>query len=364
MPFTASVPETTVLKFVSNPINHNPETTTTMPFNMNEWMQAVLTNPDRLAIPVMTHPGVDLIGKTVRDVVTNGRTHFEALRAVNDRYPTAAATTVMDLTVEAEAFGSFVTFSDHEIPSVKGSIVNDLASIEALQIPDLNAKRLPQYLEASRLAASGIDKPVLSGCIGPFSLAGRLFDMTEIMTACYLEPDTVHLLLQKCTDFLLSWCTALKTTGVSGIVMAEPAAGLLDNDFCLEFSSRYIAQVVQAVQDEHFILVLHNCGNTGHCTNAMLQSGAAALHFGNVMDMPLALTQCPASTLVLGNLDPARLFKSATPEDMYSKTLELLNATSEYPNFILSSGCDTPPGTPLENIDAFFQALKDYNKKV
>lgn len=314
-----------------------------------------------MAIPVMTHPGVELISKTVYDVVTNGSIHFEALKAVNDRYPTAAATTVMDLTVEAEAFGAHVTFSEHEIPTVKGSIVHDLASIQELEIPNLTAKRLPQFLEASRLAAAGIDKPVLSGCIGPFSLAGRLFDMTEIMTACYLEPETVHLLLQKCTDFLLKWCIALKATGTSGIVMAEPAAGLLDNDFCLEFSSAYIAQVVAAVQDENFMLVLHNCGNTGHCTDAMLQSGAAALHFGNVIDMPLALTQVPESILALGNLDPARLFKSATADEMYTATSSLLQATSTHSNFILSSGCDTPPGTPLENIDAFFRALDDYN---
>lgn len=331
---------------------------------MNEWTDFVLNNPHRLAIPVMTHPGVDLIGKTVLDVVTNGRTHFEALRAVNQTYPTAAATTVMDLTVEAEAFGAHVTFSDHEIPTVKGSIVHDLASIQALGIPSLETARLPQYLEASRLAAKGIDKPVLSGCIGPFSLAGRLFDMTEIMTACYLEPETVHLLLQKCTDFLLNWCTALKATGTAGLVMAEPAAGLLDNDFCLEFSSKYIAQVVTKLQDEKFKVILHNCGNTGHCTDAMLQSGAAGLHFGNAMDMRLALQQCPAETLVLGNLDPVRVFKSATPEEVYAKTTELLQATNVHPNFILSSGCDTPPGTPLANIDAFFQALTDFNEQV
>ena len=331
--------------------------------NMHEWAQSVRTNPNRLAIPVMTHPGVDLIGKTVHQVVTNGQTHFEALKAVNDRYPTAAATTVMDLTVEAEAFGAQTTFSEHETPTVKGSIVNDLASIEALKIPSLNDKRLPQYLEASRLAAANIHKPVFSGCIGPFSLAGRLFDMTEIMTACYLEPDTVHLLLRKCTDFLLKWCTALKATGTSGIIMAEPAAGLLDNDFCLEFSSKYIAEITAKIQDEHFLLILHNCGNTGHCTNAMLQSGAAGLHFGNVIDMSTALSQIPAETLVLGNLDPVRLFKSASPAEMYAKTIDLLNATAAYPNFILSSGCDTPPGTPLANIDAFFQALDDFNKK-
>ena len=68
-------------------------------------------------------------------------------------------------------------------------------------------------------------------------------------------------------------------------------------------------QVVEAVQDEHFIVILHNCGNAGHCTEAMVQSGAAALHFGNKIDMQDALANCPEDRLVMGNLDPVGLFK-------------------------------------------------------
>lgn len=30
---------------------------------------------------------------------------------------------------------------------------------------------------------------------------------------------------------------------------------------------------------------------------------------------------------------------------------------SVYPNFVISSGCDIPPMTPKENIDAFFEAI-------
>lgn len=41
---------------------------------------------------------------------------------------------------------------------------------------------------------------------------------------------------------------------------------------------------------------------------------------------------------------------------------KLLKETSDYPNFVLSSGCDTPPHTPATNIDAFFEALDEYNK--
>lgn len=49
---------------------------------------------------------------------------------------------------------------------------------------------------------------------------------------------------------------------------------------------------------------------------------------------------------------------------MYETTTRLLQEMKEYPNFVLSSGCDTPPHTPMENIDAFFKALDDFDKTI
>ncbi len=168
---------------------------------------------------------------------------------------------------------------------------------------------------------------------------------------------------------------ALKATGVNGVVMAEPAAGLLSDEDCTQYSSVFIKEIVEKVQDDHFTVILHNCGNTGHCTKAMVATGAAAYHFGNKIDMVEALKEVPADALAMGNLDPVSLFKAATPEVMKKATLDLLEATKSYPNFVLSSGCatksypnfvlssgcDTPPHTPAENIDAFFAALNEFN---
>ncbi len=122
-------------------------------------------------------------------------------------------------------------------------------------------------------------------------------------------------------------------------------------------------KIVDAVQDDGFSVVLHNCGNTGHCTDAMLRSGASALHFGNRADMVEALKACPPDLPVMGNIDPVGVMQQATPEQVYSAVSELLERTAGYVNFILSSGCDVPPNTPLKNIEAFYQALADYNEK-
>jgi len=331
--------------------------------NMKSWIAGVINNPKRIAIPVMTHPGIEVIGKTVLDAVTDGKIQAEAIKALNERYPSAAAAGIMDLTVEAEAFGCVINFSRDEVPTVSHRLVSNFEEVRQLSVPSLSAGRISQYLLANQLAVAAItDKPVLGGCIGPYSLAGRLFDMTEIMAAIYFEPDTITLLLEKCTQFLINYCHALKTLGVGGIVMAEPAAGLLSNDDCLQYSSLYVKQIVDELQDDNFSVILHNCGNNGQCTQAMIYTGAHGYHFGNVMDMVDALETCPPDVLVMGNLDPVGVFKMSTPEQVKQSTKNLLEKTAGYKNFVLSSGCDVPPHTPLGNVEAFYEALLEFNK--
>ena len=330
---------------------------------MAQWITDILQSPLRVAMPIMTHPGIELTGKRVVDAVTDGQTHFEAIKAVVQTYGMAACTVIMDLTVEAEAFGAPVDFPDDEVPHVTGRLVSGADDVSRLQVPSLTAGRLPEFLKANRLAAACFtDRPVFAGCIGPYSLAGRLYDMSEIMVAIYIEPDVIQALLEKCTQFLLAYCQALKATGVTGVIMAEPAAGLLSDDDCRTFSTEYVRRIVDAVQDESFSVVLHNCGNQGQCTQAMIDTGAAALHFGNAIDIRSALETCPADVPVMGNLDPVGILKQATPEDVYRRTAKLLEATPGYTNFVLSTGCDVPPQVPAENIRSFYRALEAYNR--
>lgn len=332
--------------------------------NMKNWMLQAMESSHRLAIPIMTHPGIELSNLKVIDAVTNGQHHFEAIRQLNETYPADACTVIMDLTVEAEAFGAEIIFPENEVPSVVGRLVTDYTSVKNLQIPSLDRGRLPEYLKANRLTAEYLkDKPLFGGGIGPYSLAGRLYDMTELMMAAYTEPETVILLLEKCTEFIINYCKAIKETGANGIIIAEPAAGLLSNEDCVTYSSHYIQQIVNAIQDDYFMVVLHNCGNTGHCTRAMLQTGAMACHFGNKINILDVLEEAPSEIWIMGNLDPVGIFKMSSAKELKKATLDILNATSGYKNYVLSTGCDVPPHIPLENINAFYEALYEYNKR-
>ncbi len=331
--------------------------------NMKQWVDEVIRRREVTALPVMTHPGIELNGHTVRQAVSDGRVHYEAVMTLTQRYPSVAAATIMDLTTEAEAFGAEIAFSDEAVPAVSGRLLPDVESIYRLPVPTLKAGRIPQYLKANLLAARAItDRPLFAGCIGPFSLAGRLYDMSGIMVLIYEDPSAAHTLLDKCTEFIEKYCLALKATGANGVIMAEPAAGLMSNDDCATFSSQYVRRIVDRVQDEHFIVVLHNCGNTGQCTRAMVATGAAAYHFGNKCRMEDVIRDVPPTALAMGNIDPVSVFKDGMPFRVRQAVTDLCEKMRPFPNFVLSSGCDTPPHTPLANVEAFFEALAAFNQ--
>ena len=52
---------------------------------------------------------------------------------VADRFDTGGAFSLMDLSVEAEAFGAPVHYSEDEVPTVHGTLINDEDEAEALK---------------------------------------------------------------------------------------------------------------------------------------------------------------------------------------------------------------------------------------
>jgi len=302
-----------------------------------------------------------LLGITVRELISSSDLQAKGMKAVADRVSAAASLSMMDLSVEAEAFGSKIAVSDDEVPTVIGRIIESPEDADALKIPDVHAGRTGKYVRAIEKAVSLIKgRPVFGGVIGPFSLSGRLMDMTEIMVNCYVEPDMVHTTLSQAAEFNTKYVLEYKKVGAHGIVMAEPAAGLLSPEMADEFSSKYIKKIAAAVSDDSFMFIYHNCGNTIPLIDSILGIGADAYHFGNAVNMAEMLKLVPSDVLVFGNIDPSGQFRNGTPESVYNATLGLLKAAAKHKNFVISSGCDIPPPTSWANIEAFFTAISDF----
>ena len=334
--------------------------------NMNSWIDSVLQADQKKGFLVLSFPAIQKMGITVKELINSSDLQAKAMKIVADSTPDAlASVSMMDLSLEAEAFGSTIHVSDDEVPTVVGSIVSSEEDADALEIPEIGAGRTQIYIDAIGKAVTLIkDRPVFAGAIGPFSLAGRLMDVSEAMVYCFEEPDMVHTVLEKVTEFIIRYCNAYKAVGANGVLIAEPLAGLLSPNLAKEFSAQYMKKIIDACQTDEFVIGYHNCGNcTVQQIGSIKEIGARLLHFGNAINMADMVPLVPENIVVMGNVDPAGQFRNGTPESVKARTIEIMETCCKYPNFVISSGCDIPPMTPWENIGAFFDGIREYYGK-
>lgn len=330
--------------------------------NMYHWIDKMIYQEEKKAMPLLSFPSVQLLYVTVKELVGDSNYQAMGMKMLADKFDMPGAPSFMDLSVEAEAFGANAVYGVDEVPTITGSLIHTQEQAEALEIPKVGAGRTGICLDGIKKALKMItDRPVFAGCIGPFSLAGRLMDMNEIMLDCYEEPEKVHLVLEKATDFLVQYILEYKKTGAHGVIMAEPLAGILSPALMQEFSSSYVKKIVEKVQDQSFIVIYHNCGNyVVQLAKEILNTGCRVYHFGDAIDMEDMLKQMPSDCLVMGNISPSRCFRNGTADQVKIETVRLLEKCKGYKNFLISSGCDLPPLTEFDNIEAFFDTVDNF----
>ena len=89
---------------------------------MLAWKDAVIASPVKKAIPILSFPSVQLMGISVKELIADSKTQAKAMKLLTERNDSLAAVSMMDLSVEAEAFGAEIQTSDDEVPVVVGAL--------------------------------------------------------------------------------------------------------------------------------------------------------------------------------------------------------------------------------------------------
>ncbi len=99
---------------------------------------------------------------------------------------------------------------------------------------------------------------------------------------------------------------------------------------------------------------LHICGNTRKILRGMGSLGVDVVD----LDYPSPVAEGRAAMgpdqVLLGNIDPVRTLRDGTPESITAALADCYQAAG--PRFIVGAGCEVPPGTPKQNL----QALTDF----
>ena len=128
--------------------------------NVKEWFNGLIGMNKKGAMPILSFPCVQMLGVSVNELVKNSDLQAQGMKLLADRYNTLASVSMMDLSVEAEAFGSSVRFDENEIPTV----------IDATEQLLKDCSKYPNFV-----ISSGCDIPHDS----PFANIDAFFDVVE-----------------------------------------------------------------------------------------------------------------------------------------------------------------------------------------
>lgn len=311
----------------------------------------------RKVAPLLGFPGRKLTGTTIKENLTNVDIQLQTLLAIEDTFDVDIVFPFMDLSVEAEALGLKIDFPQDESPSVTEHPLKNISMLQQFEKKDFTEmfrrSRMRLFSEVVRKFRRHSYKPIGAYLIGPFTLTGMLMDINLAAVSLITNPEFVRRVTEFSTNFVINYARKLEQSGADYLILLEPSAVILSPEHFRGFVSPFLEEIGNKIQEP---IVLHICGNTTHLFPEM----ANLKHtWGLSLDSDIEPLHAWKTTkkVIIGNINPMMVANSSS-EQITAAVHDLHSKMNGIDDFILSTGCDLPPETPLANISAFMQAAK------
>jgi len=262
------------------------------------------------------------------------------------------------LTVEAEALGCQILWSQ-EIDATPQVLGTPYKTPKEVEIPSdfLNLKRTPVILKAVKILKQEVGNtlPIVTGVTGPFSLAGHLLGIENLLKWVIMDPKKVQEAVNKASEAGSSFGKALSEAGADVVLIADPSASsnLISPKTFRQFVKPEITKIVEAIGGNTF---LHICGNANPILTEMADTGVNSISIDENVDIRKAKTLLGEKVKIAGNISTTNTLLLKKPEEVREACKQALEAGVD----ILAPGCGIAPRTPNINIKALVETAKQF----
>lgn len=320
-------------------------------------MKMIAASDRRLIYPQMGGMGMMLTDYDMFEIYEDADKQLEIAEKIEETFPTDFIYPVDFGTIFQYTLGFAQKRPKRDFPS---TIEHPLKTREDIaDSPIINVKEdglFPEYFKAMKRIAQKIQKPQMIACVGPLTLACELAGLEYVLKATVKDKEFVAQLLQYSTKLIEDFVVEAIENGAFILQISEPIMSIL-RPAVYEKQVLTALQHIIAIINERAISALHVCGDTRKYLPIMVESGAQILSLDQVMKMKEVMQQIPSTIVAAGNLDPVEVMLQGSYQEVYQSASQLLREMRDYPNFMISFGCDCPIDTPIENIQAVVDAV-------
>ncbi|MCC6189111.1 MAG: uroporphyrinogen decarboxylase family protein [Anaerolineales bacterium] len=190
---------------------------------------------------------------------------------------------------------------------------------------------------------------------GPFTTAGQMYGLDGFLRATLTAPEVVHRMTGFAVLALKQYFRPLleeKQIGLISLADHSASSDLISRKafakFCLPPLMDFIDWAKKAYRVDTW---LHICGNTADKWDLMVETGAVCLSLDQKVDLGQARRVCRGRVCLAGNIDPVQVMDQGGISDVLAAVQRCREAAGRE-GFILTTGCEMTPTTPLGNVQA------------
>jgi len=262
---------------------------------------------------------------------------------------------ISDPARETSDLGGKIEWFDNQPPAIVESEALLSDKTRLLQLPEPSSfcgPRMSDRLEAVRQLRSrvGPELAVEGWVEGPCALSSDFRGLSTLMTDFADDPGFVEELFTYVVQFEIAFATRQVEAGADLIGIGDAAASLVGPRIYQRLVLPFEQKLIQGIQATGTKVRLHICGNTRRLLSAMGTSGAELIDLDHFSPVAEARAAMGPDQVLLGNLDPVRALRDASPQEVSTSIAACWSAAA--PNYIVGVGCEIPRGTPPANVHA------------
>jgi len=314
--------------------------------------------------PFQGYWALGLEGVPVMESINNPKLAADAQYRVVNECHIDGVEAMWDWLLPAEAMGCKVKVPEFgTIPTVS-HIVSGPEDIDKLHIPDIkNFYRFKAAKEtAARMAEKlGKDHFLMASLLSPFTLAGELRGVDNLMMDTFTDEDFVQSLIKRSMEIVEAFAEEILTWDIDAVIVCDPTASgdLVSADDYLKFSKGSMERVGSRIRKGGKVHIVHICGDTSDRMEIVESTGCNAFSVDVQVDIGAAVSKMKDRMTIIGNINPAKTLFSGTPDDVRNETRSCLEKGGKR-SYMLGSGCDIPVGAKLENIRAMSEVFMNF----
>lgn len=272
----------------------------------------------------------------------------------------------VDLCVEAEAMGCVINVYPQAegilYPTIKEKLVHNEAEMDTIKLPEGYSEkgRIPMMREAIRLLKADIGNDVVIGSyvLGPFTLAGQIMELNDLLKLSFKKADKVAKLLDLCADAIILTAKEYEKAGVDFITVREMGA-TSDVLSPRVFKSLILPPLQKVMKAISAYSVLHICGKTNDIVTSMAETGATAISVEQKNDVAESRKKLGTDAIIFGNMDAYNVLVSGSEEIVRQSVRKCIDdgVSGVWP------GCDIWPTVPPQNMKAMVEETISYGGK-